>query len=135
MEKNCNTCFFKELDYKGNISTVAPCRTCTVYDKWVSDSVYFWKENTLDEYSSREDIMKELDSAVAAANPLSVQAGGQHYKKLRIQPVEYIHANNLPYIEGNIVKYITRWRDKGGKTDLEKVKHYVDLLIQLENPK
>ena len=63
---------------------------------------------------------------------LDVQVGGDHYKELKIQPIQYIHANNLGYCEGNVVKYITRWRDKGGKADLEKVKHYVDLLIQLE---
>lgn len=64
--------------------------------------------------------------------PLDVQVGGGHYKDLSIQPIEYIHANKLPYCEANVVKYITRWRSKGGKQDLEKVKHYVDLLIQLE---
>ena len=63
---------------------------------------------------------------------LSVQVGGGHYKDLKIQPVEYIHANNLPFIEGSIVKYITRWRTKGGMEDLKKVKHFTDLLIQLE---
>lgn len=65
---------------------------------------------------------------------LSKQVGGDHYKNLAIQPVQYIHANKLPFIEGCIVKYITRWRDKGGLADLEKVKHFVDLLIELETP-
>lgn len=63
---------------------------------------------------------------------LEVQVAGNHYKDLAIQPIEYIFANKLGYCEANIVKYITRWRAKGGKQDLEKVKHYVDLLIQLE---
>lgn len=62
---------------------------------------------------------------------LDVQIGGGHYM-LPIQPIVYIHANKLPFIEGCVVKYITRWRDKGGIEDLEKVKHYLDLLIQLE---
>lgn len=65
-------------------------------------------------------------------NPLAVQVGGGHYKKLKIQPVEYIHANQLPFIEGSIVKYATRWREKGGLQDLQKIKHFVDLLIELE---
>lgn len=65
-------------------------------------------------------------------NPLEVQVGGGHYKALKIQPIEYIHANDLPFCEGNVVKYITRWKEKGGLKDLEKVKHYVDLLIELE---
>jgi hypothetical protein len=58
---------------------------------------------------------------------------GSHYKDLKIQPVEYIHANNIPFIEGSIIKYATRWRDKGGIKDLEKIKHFVDLLIELES--
>ena len=68
----------------------------------------------------------------AETGALNVQVGGDHYKKMKIQPIEFIHANNLPFIEGNIVKYITRWREKNGLKDLEKVKHYVDLLIELE---
>ena len=65
-------------------------------------------------------------------DPLNVQVGGGHYKDLKIQPIEYIHANNLGYCEANVVKYISRWKSKGGLQDLEKVKHYVDLLIKLE---
>src|SRR5690606_17348044 len=63
---------------------------------------------------------------------LSTQVGGDHYRKLKIQPVQYAHANGLGFIEGSIVKYITRWRDKGGVGDLEKIKRFVDLLIELE---
>lgn len=65
-------------------------------------------------------------------NPLEIQIGGDHYKDVKIQPIEYIHANNLNYSEGCIVKYITRWRNKNGVQDLEKIKHYVDLLIAME---
>lgn len=70
--------------------------------------------------------------ATQTSNALNVQVGGDHYKKLKIQPIEFIHANNIPFIEGNIIKYIVRWREKNGIKDLEKVKHYVDLLISLE---
>lgn len=63
---------------------------------------------------------------------LDTQVGGDHYRGKKIQPVEYIHANNLNFCEGSVVKYITRWREKGGLKDLEKIKHYVDLLIELE---
>jgi hypothetical protein len=65
-------------------------------------------------------------------NPLDTQIAGDHYKKLKIQPVEYIHANSIPFIEGCIIKYATRWKDKGGIKDLEKIKHFADILIELE---
>lgn len=63
---------------------------------------------------------------------LEVQEGGDHYKTLPIQPVEYILANNLPFIEGCVVKYVTRWRSKGGVQDLRKARHFLDLLIEHE---
>lgn len=65
-------------------------------------------------------------------NALDKQVGGSHYKELAIQPVEYIHANGLGFFEGNIVKYISRWRTKNGVSDLEKAKHYIELLIEME---
>jgi hypothetical protein len=61
------------------------------------------------------------------------QVGGDHYKKLTIQPTEYIMANNLNFCEGNVVKYVTRHRVKGeGLQDLLKARHYIDLCIELE---
>lgn len=61
---------------------------------------------------------------------IDVQVDGDHYKKLGIQPIEYIRANGLGYEEANVVKYITRHGSKGGRKDLEKAKHYIDLLIE-----
>lgn len=59
------------------------------------------------------------------------QVGGNHYKQRAIQPIEYILANQLGFCEGNIVKYATRWQDKGGIEDLRKIKHYCDFLIEM----
>lgn len=66
---------------------------------------------------------------------LTLQEGGSHYKKLKIQPVEYIHANGIPFMEGCVIKYVTRWRDKGGIDDLRKAKHFIEMLIELEMKK
>ena len=59
------------------------------------------------------------------------QIAGDHYKKLKIQTWDYIWANNLGYMEGNIIKYVTRWKDKGNEKDLLKAKHYLDKLLEL----
>lgn len=67
-----------------------------------------------------------------ANNPLDSQVGGTHYKDLKIQPIEFIHANNIPFCEANAIKYLCRWRQKNGRQDLEKARHYIDLLIKLE---
>lgn len=63
---------------------------------------------------------------------LEKQVGGTHYKNMKIQPIEFIHANGLDFLQGNVVKYVARFRDKNGKEDLLKAKHYLDLLIELE---
>jgi len=65
---------------------------------------------------------------------LKEQVGGNHYKGMAIQPVEFCHANKLDYFQGVVVKYICRFRDKNGKEDLEKIIHFVKLLIELEYP-
>ena len=65
---------------------------------------------------------------------LDKQVSGDHYKTKGIQPVVYIHANQLGFCEGNVIKYVTRHKQKNGKADLEKAIHYLELLIELEYP-
>ncbi len=66
---------------------------------------------------------------------LDTQVGGTHYKSLSIQPAEYIYANEIGYFEGNVIKYVSRWRGKGGAADLRKAAHYIELLIEFEERK
>lgn len=63
---------------------------------------------------------------------LSKQVGGTHYQKYQIQPLEFCHKNKLGFIEGNVIKLVTRFRDKGGRQDLEKAIHYLESLIDFE---
>jgi hypothetical protein len=63
------------------------------------------------------------------------QVGGSHYKNYKIQPVEFIIKNNIGFVEGNIIKYILRFKEKGGVQDLLKAKHYIELLIDLSKSK
>lgn len=66
--------------------------------------------------------------------PTSDQVGGDHYKNKAIQPIDYILANQMDFCSGNVVKYITRFKEKNGVEDLKKAKHYIDFLInQYEN--
>jgi hypothetical protein len=64
---------------------------------------------------------------------LTTQVGGSHYKDMAIQPVEYIHKNGIGYFEGCVIKYVSRWRKKNGVEDLEKARHFLDLLISFED--
>jgi hypothetical protein len=62
------------------------------------------------------------------------QIGGEHYLKMKIQPSEFANRNNLPFAEGNAIKYICRHKDKGRKEDLKKAKHYIDMIIERDYP-
>lgn len=64
--------------------------------------------------------------------PRNKQVGGTHYEKMKITPYEYCHANQIGLIEGNIIKYVSRFREKNGKEDLLKAKQSIDELIRLE---
>lgn len=59
------------------------------------------------------------------------QVGGGHYKNMAIQPVEFIEKNNIPYLEGNAIKYICRHAEKNGEQDIDKAIHYLQLLKEL----
>lgn len=63
---------------------------------------------------------------------LKKQIAGNHYSYFVIQPIEFITQNNLPFIEGNVIKYVCRWKEKGGVEDLDKAIHYIELLKELK---
>lgn len=68
-----------------------------------------------------------------SGTPLNKQVGGNHYKNFKIQPVEFIHKNNIGFMQGNAIKYLCRYKSKGGIEDLEKAKHYIEMLIEMES--
>lgn len=72
------------------------------------------------------------DEAGVEDDPFTTQVGGDHYKVLPIQPIEYITKNNLGWCEGNIIKYITRWKQKGGLADIDKVIDYANKLKAMQ---
>ncbi|GAB0151787.1 DUF3310 domain-containing protein [Marinobacterium sp. BA1] len=80
----------------------------------------------------KQDHSGDDTKMVEPVRALDTQEGGDHYKSLKIQPVEYIHANGIGYFEGCVIKYVTRWRSKNGTEDLRKARHFIDLLIELE---
>jgi hypothetical protein len=61
-------------------------------------------------------------------SPKSKQVAGNHYKTFKIQPIEYIRENNLGWYEGNVVKYVSRHKDKNGLEDIDKAIHYLELI-------
>lgn len=83
-------------------------------------TVKHWSDHVTDQYPEGAERWSAFDK----------QVGGDHYKGKAIQPIEYILANNLGFCEGNIVKYVTRYSDKGGVADLRKVIHYAEMLIE-----
>lgn len=85
-----------------------------------------------EKYGDVWELVTELPSPLSA---LSTQVGGSHYKDFKIQPVEFIHKNGIGFIEGCCIKYLCRWRSKNGVEDLKKAKHFIDMLIEMEEKK
>lgn len=76
---------------------------------------------------------REQVELIKKETALAQQIGGNHYKDCKIQPVEYIYSNGLDFLEGNVVKYITRHRTKGdGEKDIRKVIHYAQMILEME---
>ena len=80
-------------------------------------------------FNREKEFWEEAQKRVTK-NALGEQIGGSHYKTMKIQPIEFILANDLGFAEGNIVKYACRYKQKGGVEDLNKVIHYARLLIE-----
>jgi hypothetical protein len=78
------------------------------------------------------EVIPPISGMDNAHSALEVQQGGTHYKDLKIQPIEYIHANNLGFMEGNVVKYVTRHQAKNGAADIRKIIHYCELILELQ---
>lgn len=76
-------------------------------------------------------VAKRVSKNTTNTNVMDEQVGGGHYKIMRIQPIEFIYINDIPYMEGNVIKYVVRHRYKNGLEDLLKAKDYIDKLIAL----
>lgn len=81
-------------------------------------------------YKQREAAIHESFKPEVASEK---QVGGDHYKDLKIQPAEFCFINNIPYLEATAIKYLCRWRKKGGIQDLDKAIHFIELLKEFES--
>ncbi len=137
MDKSCDSCFYEESDARVKGVPCIECLAGAGHPMWVA--VDFLK-NVPDDTASieGEGVMSQMAEQLLRSKPekpesaLDKQVSGGHYKALKIQPIEFLHANNIPFAEGCAIKYLCRWRDKGGIKDLEKAKHFIELLIELE---
>lgn len=75
---------------------------------------------------------KAQDPMAWAPSALDTQEGGDHYKDMKIQPVEFITANDMDFLQGNVVKYIARHKAKNGAQDVRKALHYCQLILELQ---
>jgi len=102
-----------------NSAAIAPGPIVTKQAEWSM-------QRNHDEIASAEDAFRET-----VASALDVQIGGDHYKNMEIQPIEFITRNKLGFIEGCVIKRICRHAAKNGVEDLRKAKHEIDVLIEL----
>lgn len=114
----------KDAEYK------EPCNNCAFgNDDTLCDQAGNYCVGVGGGYFVLHDKTKESKRDMSALNK---QEGGDHYKNLKIQPVEYITANNMSFLEGNVIKYISRHSMKNGIEDIKKVIHYCELILQLQ---
>jgi len=76
-----------------------------------------------------------MTTSLTVSNPPSAldrQEGGDHYQHYKVQPVEFAMLNGLDLCQANVIKYVCRFRCKGGIEDLKKARHYIDLLMEFE---
>lgn len=97
------------------------CHNCKAYSK-------------VDDYCA--DCARRVMEGACATTPSAFdrQEGGSHYKDMPIQPVQFIHANGIPFLDANVIKYVCRHRAKNGKQDLLKARQYIDMILELEYP-
>lgn len=134
---SCSTC-----KYRTKSANSSPCVSCYKYESWEAPLSAPTMEEVKPQLSfgnkvppTMEIAHAEIDAAQLEERVLSAlntQVGGGHYKQFPIQPIEFTFKNNLNFLQGNIIKYACRYKDKNGKEDLEKVIHYAQLLIELE---
>lgn len=72
---------------------------------------------------------------VDRTSPFDHQEGGSHYKQYTIEPYEFLFKNKIPHHKAAIIRRILRYDHPtgGGLTDLKKIKHEIDLIIELEH--
>lgn len=138
-QTECDTCYNASCDKRDGSCDKrdGSCRSGSTLPHWQEGLAEAWaaenhkplplRHETIGDY-----VVRTAPAPRSAPDPLEVQVGGGHYKGLKIQPAEFIHANGIGFLEGCIIKRACRWRGKGGVQDLEKIKHEVDLLIELE---
>ena len=115
----------KTIQHFGGVSVLKPVGT-RAFVTWIAETGEV-VEIDVDIYSYHADDLTLVKNEVLetqAYNPLIAQEGGGHYKDRGIQPLEYTMQNNLSFCEGNVVKYISRYKSKNGIEDLAKVIHY-----------
>lgn len=149
-ERDCMNCLHATTPTKA-----MPCRRCSGWDRWEAREAVALP---LDTQRAAEEAMYQgsLEAAAEAFLPeavdavaepdqepkvtvggaykgaLSTQVAGSHYKEAVIQPVEYIHANGIGFMEGSAIKYLTRHKKKGGAADVRKALHFCQLILELE---
>lgn len=96
------------------------------------DKIFHIRQINFKEFDQK--VAKEIEEKTGPISELATekQVGGNHYKQFKIQPFEFIQKNDLNFGQGNVVKYVCRYKYKNGIEDLKKAKHYLELLAQTE---
>lgn len=131
--------FFNDVFICENLH-ISKCYTWPLSPKDIEDFLQQQEEDMKLEAANDEDFVDEFTEGLVEGEDIldgilsqfATQYGGSHYNGRSIQPLQYIMANDLDFCQGNVVKYITRFRDKNGVEDLQKVIHYTQFILEAE---
>jgi hypothetical protein len=123
--------FLTGNDYRGLHAAFSWASAPEMGDYW-SELYCKYRDDYLNKENEIKKELMEIKKEATHDGALLKQVGGNHYKEMVIQPIEFVHKNNLNFCQGNVIKYITRYKNKNGIEDLKKVKHYAELLAKLE---
>ncbi len=114
----------KTIQHFGGALVLSPVGT-KAFVTWIAETGEVVEINEdIYSYHTSDLVLVNGKEGTQSYNPLIAQEGGGHYKDRGIQPLEYTMQNNLSFCEGNVVKYISRYKSKNGIEDLAKVIHY-----------
>jgi hypothetical protein len=121
------------MDSSGVDLAIADGATALEAVRYDDDGFAYVDVRTRDGFVRGLEPLRPLRLVQGGEGALSTQEGGDHYCTMKIQPAVYSHVNGLGPLEHTVIKYVSRWRNKGGIGDLRKARHTLALLIELES--
>jgi hypothetical protein len=120
------------MDYEERPEPAETCEEQEAWDQLEAAKRKLFEQRMEEAHYKASEHPQKSHARQMVGSALDTQEGGGHYKGMAIQPVEYIHRNGLGFIEGAVIKYVSRHKAKNGAEDLRKAAHFIEILLEME---